>query len=217
MSDLADVYRAQATNGRSEHWSGPPEMVERIARTLATEPDDLVLDVGCGVGGPARRLSELVRCRVIGVDVVREVVRSAAKRFGPRVAYVAGSADALPLRSSSCDQAWLLGVVSHVTDASAMAAELVRVLRPGGRLAVTEAFWEGRGRPRFTDTAPRPWQPTTVSGLMSVLETAGLGDIRALPWPGVGISGAYDASDAELRRDMRDGRLVPTLVVATRQ
>ena len=216
MSDLVDVYRAQARSGGSEHWSGPPEMVERIARRLGTARGDVVLDVGCGVGGPARRLAELVGCRVVGLDVVREVLRSAARRPGPRVSYVAGSAAAVPFRSGSIDQAWALGVVAHVVDPEQMAAELRRVLRPGGAVAVTEVFWEGRGRPRFADTAPRPWQPTTLSSVMSLFESAGFADIRSLPWPGAGIPGAYDPGDVELRRDLRDGRLVPALVVAER-
>ena len=216
MSDLVDVYRTQARSGRSEHWSGPPQMVERIAGTLGTAARDLVLDVGCGVGGPARRLAELVGCRVVGVDIVREVIRSAARRFGPLVSYVAGSAEALPIRSEAADQVWALGVVSHVPTPEAMAIELARVLRPGGGLAITEAFWEGRGRPRFAATAPRPWHPVTVSGLMSALQAAGLEEIRALPWPGVGLAGAYDPSDPELKRDLRDGRLVPGLIVGAR-
>jgi len=213
MPDLADVYRAQARPGGSEHWSGPPQMVERIARTLGTAPADLVVDVGCGVGGPAWRLAELVGCRVIGVDVVHEVVRSGARRFGRRVRFVGGAAEALPLRSGVADQLWSLGTAAHVVEQDRMGAEVARVLRPGGRLAITEAFWEGRGRPRFSATAPRPWRPLTVCGLMSALQASGLDDIRALPWPGVGIAGAYDASDPELRRDLREGRLVPTLVV----
>ena len=216
VSDLVDVYRAQARSGGSEHWSGPPEMVERIARRLGTTPRDVVLDVGCGVGGPARRLAELVGCRVIGLDVVRDVLRSAARRPGPRVAYVAGSAGALPIRPGSVDQAWALGVVAHVTKPDAMASEILRVLRPGGAVAVTEVFWEGRGRPRFAATAPKPWHPTTLSSVMSLFEAAGFAEIRSLPWPGTGIPGAYDPSDVELRRDLRDGRLVPALVVAER-
>ena len=217
MADLVDVYRRQARSGGSEHWSGPPQMVERIARTLGTSPEHLVADVGCGVGGPARRLADLVRCRVIGVDVVRDVVRSAAKRFGPRVAYVAASADRLPLRPGICDEVWALGVVAHVNAVDEMSSEMARVLKVGGRVAITEAFWEGRGYPRFAETAPRPWHPVTVSGLMSALEEAGFEDIRALPWPGVGISSAYDPSDPELKRDLRDGRLVPALLVGARR
>ena len=216
MSDLVHEYRWQARSGGSEHWSGPPEMVERIARRLGTTSDDVVLDVGCGVGGPARRLAQLVGCRVIGLDILRDVLRAAAKRPGPRVAYVAATAHAIPIRSGSVDQAWSLGVVAHLPDPAATAAELFRVLRPGGPVAVTEVFWEGRGLPRFVATAPKPWEPRTLSSVMSMFESAGFVDIRALQWPGAGLPGAYDPKDVELRRDLRDGRLVPGFVVAKR-
>ena len=192
-------------------------MVERIARIAGTGPGDLVLDLGCGVGGPARRLSQVVGCRVVGVDVVEELVRIGSDRRPARTAFVAGAADAIPLRSSSADQVWSLGVASHVPDHGAMAMEIARVLRPGGTLALTEAFWEGRRAPRFAETAPRPWRPTTLTGFMSALEDGGLREIRALPWPGRGVRGAPRPRDPELARDIRDGILIPQLVVAVRQ
>jgi SAM-dependent methyltransferase len=153
---------------------------------------------------------------VIGVDLLPELMRTAMSRKIVGVRFVAGAADALPLRTSGADQVWSLGVVAHVADAAAMAREMRRVLVSGGRVAITEAFWEGRGEPRFTRTAPRPWHPLTMSGLMSALESGGLQEIRSLPWPGYGIAGALRPDDRELAADLREGRLVPALVVATR-
>src|SRR5438309_468942 len=63
-------------------------MVERIARLAGTHRGHVVVDVGCGIGGPARRLARIAGCRVIGVDVVEDVVRRAAahrrRGAGPR-------------------------------------------------------------------------------------------------------------------------------------
>ena len=123
VPDLADAYLAQAERTRSEHWSGPPEMVERIARIVGTGPTDLVVDVGCGVGGPAARLSRVVGCRVVGVDVVEELVRIASERGPAGTSFVAGAADSIPLRPGIADQVWSLGVASHVPDHRAMVAE----------------------------------------------------------------------------------------------
>src|SRR5207248_3972462 len=134
----------------------------------------LAVDAGCGGGAPAARLTNLVGCRVVGVYVVHDVLRSAARRFGRRVRFVAGAAEALPIRSGIADQVWSLGTVAHVVEPERMAAEIVRVLRPHGKLAVTEVFWEGRGAPRFAATAPRPWRPLTGSGLMSALQASGV-------------------------------------------
>jgi ubiquinone/menaquinone biosynthesis C-methylase UbiE len=214
VPDLAEVYADQVRSVRTEHWSGPPEMVERIVQIARTRRGDVVIDVGCGVGGPARRLAELVGCRVVGVDLLEALVRAASERGASGVAFVAGSARRLPIRSSSADQVWALGVAAHVPDHDAMAAEIRRVLRPDGTLAVTEAFWAGRREPRFASSAPKPWRATTIGGFMSALERAGLIDVRALPWPGRDVPGSLDAADPALARDLRHGVLVPQLVLA---
>jgi SAM-dependent methyltransferase len=214
VPDLAEVYADQVRGVRTEHWSGPPQMVERIVQIARTRRGDVVIDVGCGVGGPARRLAELVGCRVVGVDLLEALVRAASERGASGVAFVAGSARRLPIRSSSADQVWALGVAAHVPDHDAMAAEIRRVLRPDGTLAVTEAFWAGRREPRFASSAPKPWRATTIGGFMSALERAGLIDVRALPWPGRDVPGSLNAADPALARDLRHGVLVPQLVLA---
>lgn len=215
MPDLAQTYLVQARTMRSEHWSGPPKMVDRLIRTMGTGPGDVVVDLGCGIGGPARRLAELVGCRVVGVDLLPPILRIGSRRRRPGVAYVAGDICAVPLRDGIADQAWMLGSAAHAVDVRAMMSEVRRVLRPGGRLGMTEMFWEGRGLPHFVDVAPLPWQPLTVSGFMSVAEGAGLTEISALPWPGRGLGRESFPSDPVLARDLREGRLIPALVVAT--
>jgi SAM-dependent methyltransferase len=215
VRDLARVYGSQATDRElSEHWSGPPAMVDRLAEDLDVGPSDLVLDAGCGVGGPARRLRRLVGCRVVGIDLLVPVVREARRRSvedGSGVGFVAGSATALPVRDGSVDQVWSLGVVAHL-DVGAFAGETARVLGPGGILAVTEAFWDGRRTPRFEGSAPGPWKPLTVGALKAHLRDAGL-NVEVRAWPGEGIPGALDAEDMDLRRDLANGSLVPALVV----
>ena len=216
VPDLAEAYAVQARRIRTDHWSGPPEMVERIADLARTGAEDLVIDVGCGVGGPAKRLARLVGCRVIGVDVVEELLVAASAGASSRLAFVAGRAHQLPIRSSSAHQVWALGVAAHVPDHDVMAAEIHRVLVPGGKLAVTEAFWAGRRTPGFASSAPRPWRATTVGAFREALLGAGLEDVRVHPWPGVDIPGSLDAEDPALARDLREGALVPRLVMARR-
>jgi SAM-dependent methyltransferase len=215
VRDLTRVYGSQATDPElSEHWSGPPAMVDRLAEELDVGPADLVLDAGCGVGGPARRLRRLVGCRVVGIDLLVPVVREARRRSvedGSGVGFAAGSAAALPVGDGSVDQVWSLGVVAHL-DVGAFAWEAARVLRPGGILAVTEAFWDGRRSPRFEGSAPGPWSPLTVEALGAELRDAGL-HVEVRAWPGEGIPGALDAEAADLRADLADGRLTPALVL----
>jgi SAM-dependent methyltransferase len=215
VRDLAQAYGSQATDGQlSEHWSGPPAMVDRLVAELGVGPSDLVVDVGCGVGGPARRLRRQAGCRVVGLDLLAPVLGEARRRSveeGSAVGFVAGSAVALPVRDGSVDLVWSLGVVAHL-DVRAFAGEVARVLRSGGVLAVTEAFWDGRRVPRFAGSAPRPWRPVTVKALSAELRRTGItAEIRE--WPGAGLPGALEARDPELRADLADGRLAPGLVV----
>lgn len=218
MRHLAQVYGSQAIDGRlSEHWSGPPGMVDRLIAELSVEPSDLVIDVGCGVGGPARRLRRVAGCRVVGVDILAPVLRQARRRSveeGSAVGFVAGSAATLPVRDGVADQVWSLGVVAHL-DVRAFAGEAARVLRPGALVAVTEAFWDGRRIPRFAASAPRPWKPVTAEVLSAELRKAGM-TVAIREWPGTGTPGALEAGDPELRADLTDGRLVPALVVGRR-
>jgi SAM-dependent methyltransferase len=216
VRSLREVYVRQAAWGDGrEHWSGPPEMVERIAAVIHPRRSDRVLDVGCGLGGPARRLADHVGCKVIGVDVVEEVVRAAARRDGAGIRYVVARADGLPVTDACVDQVWCLGTLAHLSEITPFARELRRVLRPGGRAAITEAFWEGERTPRFLRTAPQPWRPVMAPEAASSLAAAGLVDVSILPWPGEGIP-APPPSDPALAADLADGRLVPRLVVARR-
>ncbi|HEX2089916.1 MAG TPA: methyltransferase domain-containing protein [Actinomycetota bacterium] len=223
MSDMDEAYLGQALAGDREHWSGPPEMVDRIAAAVGTRPDDVVLDIGAGLGGPARRLARLTGCRVFAVDALPDVLLQAKRRLHgsssgrERVTFVAGSAVSLPLRSEVADQVWSLGVVAHIEDNGKFAHEVFRVLRPGGVLALTESFWEGLEVPRFARSAPQPWRALRSTAVVSSLAGAGLEGIEVGTWPGHGISGSLDSVDPSMRADLADGRIVPLMITGYRR
>ena len=62
----------------------------------------------------------------------------------PRVTYLAGDAESIPLADGACDAAWLAYMVHHVPDREACSRELARVLRPGGVVLVVGAYGEAR-------------------------------------------------------------------------
>ncbi len=117
-----------------------------------------VVDVGAGLGGPARFLAARLGAHVTAVEPV-ERLRSACAELTRRaglselIEVVDGTATKLPLADSSVDVAWMQAVSISVPDKAAMAAELRRVLRPGGTLAFFDSTAGPAGEPYF----PLPW------------------------------------------------------------
>lgn len=144
-------------------------------------PEDRVLDVGCGIGGPARRLARERGCLVTGLELTEEYCRLAADltaRVGlaGQVAFQQGDAQAMPFGDASFDGVWTLHMSMNVPDKARLLGEIRRVLRPGGRLAMYEIV-AGSGEAVHY---PVPWASdpalshlTTAEGLRSGLEGQG--------------------------------------------
>lgn len=106
---------------------------------------DVVLDVGCGPGTDLGALADAVGPdgTVIGVDLDSAMLERATRRTAdrPTIEVRAGDAHALPLPSASVDRARVDRVLMHVADPPRVLAELRRVVRPGGRVALAEPDW----------------------------------------------------------------------------
>ena len=101
-----------------------------------------VIDVGCGTAAILPRL-EAWSARFdsyTGLDLAPEMLRMARAKAGdaPRVAFVAGSADALPFRAASFDTAVSASAMHYWEAQEAALVEMRRVLRPGGRLILLD-------------------------------------------------------------------------------
>lgn len=100
-----------------------------------------VLDLGCGIGRFTPALADTFGGPVYGVEPsagMRRVAEESATH--PAVTYLDGAAERIPLPADSCDVVVLFLVWHHVRDRRAGAAEIARVLRPGGRVLVRNAF-----------------------------------------------------------------------------
>jgi SAM-dependent methyltransferase len=99
------------------------------------EPHARVIDVGCGAGWFA---GELARAgfAVVGVEVAHEPVRRARERF-PELEFLVVSERTLPFSAGAFDAAWLGEVLEHLADGIGLLEEVVRVMAPGGRLALS--------------------------------------------------------------------------------
>jgi SAM-dependent methyltransferase len=104
-------------------------------------PGARVLDVGCGTGVVTRELAARVGPRggVVGVDPSRAFVREARRRTrGARVRFRVGDGADLPFRDRTFDAAVAVTVLLHVARSDRVLAEMCRVVRPGGTVAVLD-------------------------------------------------------------------------------
>ena len=116
---------------------------QELAALLAPAAQDHVIDIGSGLGGPSRYLAATYGCRVSGVDLTPEFVETATAltvRVGltELVDFRVGSALALPFPDGSFDRAWSQNVAMNIADRPRYYAEMYRVLRPGGRVAIQD-------------------------------------------------------------------------------
>jgi ubiquinone/menaquinone biosynthesis C-methylase UbiE len=159
----------------------------RLAELVGFTGSERVLDVGSGLGGPSRYLAWRYGCRVSGVDLTAEFVRVAEiltelTGLVGRVDYRQGNALDLPFADPSFDVVWSQNVTMNITDRDRLYAEMRRVLKPGGKLALQEVAAGSGGPPHF----PVQWaREPSISFLFSAevtrakLETAGF---RVLTW-----------------------------------
>jgi MPBQ/MSBQ methyltransferase len=105
-----------------------------------------LLDVGCGIGGSARILAADYGFEVLGISISpAQVARAQAltpAALAPRCRFAVMDALALELADASFDAVWSVEACPHMADKQRYADELLRVLKPGGRLAVAD--WNRR-------------------------------------------------------------------------
>jgi sarcosine/dimethylglycine N-methyltransferase len=158
-----------------------------LAELTGIAPGTRVVDVGAGLGGPARFLAARCGAQVTAVEPVARFRDACAELnrlagLAESIRTVEGSATSLPVPDASMDVAWIEAVAISVEDKLTMAGELRRVLRPDGRLAFFDSFARSGEELHF----PVPWandpqESFVVSAgeLRSVLEEAGF---EAIVW-----------------------------------
>lgn len=117
-----------------------------------------VLDLGCGIGGPARMLAAEFGCVVTGVDLVDEYCRAASmitNRAGlsHMIEFRQGDMTDLDFADASFDAAWTLHTIMNIEDKPKLFDSVFRILKPGGRFALYEICAGAVSPPYF----PVPW------------------------------------------------------------
>jgi sarcosine/dimethylglycine N-methyltransferase len=167
------------------HTRGPAATSE-LARLAQITADRSVLDVGSGVGGPARFLAATRGCRVIGIDFSEPLVDAArylTDRTGlsGQVSFQTASALELPFGDGRFDIVLLQHVAMNISDRARLYREIRRVLKAGGRFATFDVV-SMSDEPHY----PLPWARTSATSFLlnaaatrAAIEAAGF---RALAW-----------------------------------
>jgi sarcosine/dimethylglycine N-methyltransferase len=157
-----------------------------LAKLAAITADMSVLDVGSGLGGPARFLAATYGCRVTGVDLSEPFVDAArylTKRTGQsaQISFETASALELPFDGGRFDVVLLQHVAMNIRDRARLYGEIRRVLKSGGKFATFDVVSAG-GEPHY----PLPWARTpatsfllTAAATREAAETAGF---RTMAW-----------------------------------
>jgi SAM-dependent methyltransferase len=122
------------------HWNTAKHVLAR----MPVEPDDTVVDLGCGSGYAGRALRETSGAdRVYGLDGSPEMAANARSYTDdPRVGYVVGDFDHLPFATDSVDHAFSMEAFYYAGDPHGTLAELRRILRPGGTFFCAVNYYE---------------------------------------------------------------------------
>lgn len=137
---------------------GGLDATRELASQMELAPGLQILDVGSGVGGPARYFAAEHQCKVTGVDLTEEfvqVARSLTRRtkLDHLVEFVQASALDLQFNPESFDRAYMIHVGMNIDDKAGVFREVRRVLKPGGKFTIFDFFRTGDA----PITYPVPW------------------------------------------------------------
>lgn len=167
------------------------EIIEALDVTAGSE----VVDLGSGLGGPARTIAETTGCTVTGIDLTPEFCEAATRLsqwtgLDDRTRFRVGDATSTGLADQAMDAAVTIHVAMNIPDKAALYAEALRLLRPGGRFVAYDVL-QGEGG----DVAyPVPWaEDPSTSSLVTPHEMRDL-----LSGAGFEIIAEADSSDESL-------------------
>jgi SAM-dependent methyltransferase len=152
------------------HFAGLRATVE-LASLCELTPNSIVLDLGAGLGGPARYLATAFDCSVEGIDLSADFVDAArylTERvgLGDRVSFQQGDACQIPFLANYFDVVWTQHVSMNIENRAQLYREVARVLHPGGRFAIFDPVGTDLGPPEF----PVPWSRASATSFLVTAE-----------------------------------------------
>ena len=156
------------------------EATLELAGLVQAGPADHILDIGSGIGGPARWFAQRFGCSVTGIDLTPEfcdVARHLTRLLGlaDKVSFTLGDAVAMPFADAGFDGAYSMNVSMNIADKGAFYREIHRVLRPGAWLVLSEVAKGEGGELDY----PTPWASSARTSFLSTSQETQRGLQRA--------------------------------------
>jgi ubiquinone/menaquinone biosynthesis C-methylase UbiE len=160
-----------------------------VSREIAKEinlDENRVLDIGCGIGGPARMLADEFNCNVTGIDMSHEFILAARKLselvgLRDKTQFLQGDALELPFENGSFEVAWTQHVQMNISDKTGFYSEIARVLTDNGIFIYYDIFRKNSSELDF----PVPWanDPSisflgTIQNMETILKNLGLTKVQ---------------------------------------
>jgi ubiquinone/menaquinone biosynthesis C-methylase UbiE len=150
---------------------GGRRATEELIGQLGIAPGNHVLDVGCGLGGPARFVVDRYKCRVSGVDLTLDYVETGNRLcewvgMEDRVKLCQSTALSMPFQDTKFHAAYMLHVGMNIEDKESLCIEVARILQPGSRFAVYDVMRTAEGELSY----PLPWATTRESSAVAPAE-----------------------------------------------
>lgn len=190
-SGIAEHYRGDGLMARIEaalaaHGATPPLDIDTLALFdefhiggraatqallpgLAVTATSRVLDLGCGLGGPARFIARTTGARVTGIDLTPDFVAAAQALIGlalllDRVQVLQGDVLHLPFADDSFDATYMIHVGMNIADKPALMRSVARVLKPGGRFVLYDVMARSHSAaPGY----PVPWASSAAQSALA--------------------------------------------------
>ncbi|CAM1291499.1 Uncharacterised protein g157 [Pycnogonum litorale] len=141
------VLRYEWMYGKGGLSNGGPSITAEVSKLLNLKPNDRVLDVGCGIAGPAIHMTQVYGCKVHGLDfshnmmeIANERLRDSGLDSDDRVMIILSECDLFEasLEPASYDVVHCRDTMVHTPEKSKWLNKFMEVLKPGGRLLVTD-------------------------------------------------------------------------------
>jgi len=189
--------------GADEMHMGWRRATVEFAEAMAFPPGAHVLDIGSGLGGPARHFGSVHQVEVTGIDLTADFAETAnglTRRCGlaDRVSFRQGNALALPFADASFDGAYTIHAAMNIADKTTLFAEARRVLKPGARFGVYDVMRAGAAEIPY----PMLWAQTAETSFVETPATYR----RLLEAAGFAIVSERDRGDfvRAIAREMRE-------------